>query len=123
VTSRFLLGGEIEMWRRGGDDVVQRVLSIGLVSQMYPVVDMPVFVKLGLGYMRYKASNAEDALHSGSLALRVGGGFDINVRQYVVSPVASFTNAISLGLSLNDDQVTNTAWIKMLQFGLAIGVR
>jgi len=118
------LGGELGAWRRGGDQATQRVMMASAVSQMYPVAKVPGFVKLGVGLMGYKSTDDEQELSARSLALQVGFGFDIPVRgRYLAVPYAGLVQGFNNGLYLDDAKVTGAAQVKLLRFGLGVGVR
>lgn len=119
---RTTLGGELGAWRRGTDEATQRVMLFSLVSQLYPLRKAPAFVKLGAGFMGYRSSDGEHALSATSLALQAGFGYDVRVRRYVVVPNIGLVQGFNNGLYLDDDRVTAAAQMKLIRFGLAVGV-
>lgn len=124
LNPRATLGGELGAWRRGGEDATQRVMMVSAVSQMYPVASVPAFVKLGVGLMGYKSTDDEQELAARSLALQVGFGVDIPVKgRYIVVPYAGLVQGFNNGLYLDDAKVTGAARVKLLRFGLGVGVR
>ena len=124
VGPRTALGGEMGAWRLGGDEATQRLMLFSLVSQLYPMTKAAAFVKLGVGFMGYRSSDGEQALSARSLALQAGFGYDIAVKErYIVVPHATLVQGFNNGLYLDDAKVTGAARVKMMRFGLAVGVR
>jgi hypothetical protein len=124
VGTRTTLGGELGAWRLGGDEATQRVMMVSAVSQLYPMSKVPAFVKLGLGMMSYRSTDDEQSLSARSLALHAGFGIDIPVRhRYVAVPYATLVQGLNNGLYLDGDRVTGASQVKLLRFGLGVGVR
>ena len=124
VGARTSLGGELGAWRVGGDEATQRVMMVSAISQLYPFAKAPAFVRLGLGLMSYRSTDGEQALSARSLALQAGFGYDFPVRQrYVVVPFATLVQGFNNGLYLDDAKVTAASQMKLLRFGLGVGVR
>ena len=124
IGARTTLGGELGAWRLGGDDATQRVMMMSAVSQMYPFAKVAAFVKLGVGIMGYRSTDGEHTLSARSLALQAGFGYDIPVKdRYIVVPHAALVQGFNNGLYLDDSNVTGAARVKLMRFGLAVGVR
>ena len=124
INARTTLGGELGAWRLGGDDATQRVMMMSAVSQLYPIQKVAAFVKLGVGIMGYRSTDGEQQLSARSLALQAGFGYDIPVKdRYVVVPHAVLVQGFNNGLYLDESKVTPAARVKLLRFGLAVGVR
>lgn len=120
---RMTIGGELGAWRLGGDEATQRVMLIGAASQFYPMQKARAFVKLGVGMMGYRATDGEESLSARSLAVQAGFGWDITVRgRYVVTPQAGLVQGFNGGLYLDDARVTGASQVKLLRFGLGLGV-
>lgn len=120
---RVALGGELGAWRLGGEEATQRVTLLGAVSQLYPLQRARAFVKLGVGVMEYRATDGEQSLYARSLALQAGFGWDILVRgRYTVAPHAGLVQGFNGGLYLDDARVTGASQVKLLRFGLGVGV-
>ena len=123
VSARTALGGELGAWRLGGEDATQRVMMMSAVSQLYPAAKVPAFVKLGVGMMTYRSTDGEAELSAQSLALQAGFGVDIPVRRrYIAVPYATLVQGFNHGLYLDGDKVTGGARVKLLRFGLGVGV-
>jgi len=124
LNHRTKFGGELGAWRLGGDEATQRVMMISAISQLYPVENVPGFLKLGVGMMNYRSTDGDQSLSARSLALNVGFGFDIAVRgRYIVVPNAGLVHGFNNGLYLDGAKVTGMSQVKLLRFGLGVGVR
>ncbi|HEX6051639.1 MAG TPA: hypothetical protein VFZ21_20370 [Gemmatimonadaceae bacterium] len=120
---RTIIGAELGAWRLGGDEATQRVMLVSAVSQFYPAERARVFVKLGVGVMGYRSTDGEQSLSARSLALQAGFGWDIKVQgRYVVAPQAALVQGFNGGLYLDDAKVTGASQVKLLRFGLGVGV-
>lgn len=125
VAEHATMGGELGAWRLGNDDATQRILMISAVSQLYPMSKATnAFVKLGLGLMSYKSTDDEQALAANSLAMQAGFGYDFAVKQrYIVVPYATLIHGFNNGLYLDDQKVTGASQMKLVRFGIGLGVR
>ena len=124
LNHRTKFGGELGVWRLGGDEATQRVMTISAISQLYPVAKVPAFLKLGVGLMNYRSTDGDQSLSARSLGLNVGFGFDIAVRdRYIVVPNAGLVHGFNNGLYLDGAKVTGMSQVKLLRFGLGVGVR
>jgi hypothetical protein len=124
VGARTSLGGELGAWRLGGDEVTQRVMMVSAISHLYPFAKAPAFVRLGLGLMSYRSTDGEQALAARSLAMQAGFGYDFPVEERcVVVPFATLVHGFNNGLYLDDAKVTGATQMKLLRFGLGMGVR
>jgi len=120
---RIALGGELGAWRLGGEEATQRVMMLGGVGQFYPLHTARAFVKLGVGVMEYRATDGEESLSARSLALQAGFGWDIRVRErYTIAPHVGLVHGFNGGLYLDDARVTGASQVKLLRFGLGLGV-
>lgn len=120
---RTSIGAELGAWRLGGDEATQRVMLMSAVSQLYPMQRAGAFVKLGVGVMGYRSTDGERSLSARSLALQAGFGWDIKVQgRYVVAPQAALVQGFNGGLYLDDAKVTGASQVKLLRFGLGVGV-
>lgn len=122
LSDRTAIGGEMGTWRLGGDDATQRIMLFSLVSQMYPLTKAAAFVKLGVGFMGYRSSNGEQDLSARSLALQAGFGYDVRVKKYVVVPNVGLVHGFNNGMHLDESRVTSSSQVKLVRFGLGVGV-
>lgn len=124
IGARASLGGEIGAWRLGGDETTQRVMMVNAINQLYPFAKAPAFVRLGLGLMSYRSTDGEQALSARSLALQAGFGYDFPVRErYIVVPFATLVQGFNNGIYLDNAKVTGASQMKLLRFGVGMGVR
>jgi hypothetical protein len=124
VGPRTTIGGELGAWRLGGEDATQRILMVSAVSQLYPIANAAAFVKLGAGLMSYRSTDGEQELSATSLALHVGFGYDFPVKErYIVVPFATLVQGFNNGLYIDDQKATGASQMKLLRFGLGVGVR
>lgn len=120
---RTTIGAELGAWRLGGDEATQRVMLMSAVSQFYPIQRARAFVKLGVGVMGYRSTDGEQSLSANSFALQAGFGWDIKLQgRYVVAPHAALVQGFNGGLYLDDAKVTGASQVKLLRFGLGVGV-
>jgi hypothetical protein len=124
LNPRTNFGGELGAWRLGGDDATQRVMMMSAISQLYPVGNVPAFLKLGVGLMNYRSTDGEQSLSACSLGLNVGFGYEIPFRErYVIVPNAGLVHGFNNGLYLDGSKVTGMSQVKLLRFGVGVGVR
>jgi hypothetical protein len=124
VNARTTMAGELAAWRLGGDEATQRIVMLSAVSQLYPLRKAPAFVKLGVGIMSYRSTDQEQALTAKSLALHAGFGYDFALKQrYVVVPFATLVQGFNNGLYLDGVKATGATQMKLIRFGLGVGVR
>lgn len=123
LSKRSTLGGELAAWRLGGEEATQRVTMLSGVSQFYPMETRRGFAKLGVGMMAYRSTDGEQSLSARSLALQVGLGWDFTVAErYVVAPQVGLVQGFNGGLYLDDERVTGASQVKLVRFGLGVGV-
>lgn len=122
VGKRTKLGGELGLWRLSGGEATQRAMLLGAVGQHYPF-PVPAFVRLGVGLMTYSATDADESLTAGSLALQVGIGADIPVAgRYIVVPHVTLVQGVNSGLYLNDAKVTGWSGLTLVRLGVGVGM-
>jgi hypothetical protein len=122
VGKRTKLGGELGLWRLGGDEATQRALLLGAIGQHYPF-PVPAFIKVGIGLMTYSATDADESLTAGSLALQAGIGADIPVAgRYIVVPHFTLVQGVNSGLYLNDAKVTGWSGLTLVRLGVGVGM-
>jgi len=61
-------------------------------------------------------------LSARSLAVQAGFGYDIRVKRYIVVPNVGLVQGFNNGLYLDGDRVTSAAQVKLIRFGLGVGV-
>lgn len=123
-TSRFYLGAQFDGWDRFSGGENDRVFSVGPIVQYYPMATRPLFVRIGLGWSGYLATDEDDSLVSRSVAAQVGAGYDFALsRSYLLTPFASYMRGAGGTLTLNGEAATLPAGVELLQYGLQISLR
>ncbi len=123
-TPRTYLAIQLDGWYRFSRGENDRVYSIGPLVQYYPVAKRPLFVRLGLGWASYLATDEDEHLSSRSVAAQIGAGYDFIIsRSYLLTPFASYMRGGGGRLSLNGEQASIPAGVEMLQYGLQITLR
>ena len=122
-TSRLYLGLQLDGWYRFSGGENDRVYSIGPMAQYYPA-KRPLFVRLGLGWAGYLATDEDESLASRSIAAQIGLGYDFVISQsYLLTPFASYMRGAGGRLTLNGEAATMPAGVELLQYGLQITLR
>ncbi|MGQ0643820.1 MAG: hypothetical protein ACT4P6_23975 [Gemmatimonadaceae bacterium] len=123
-TPRLYLGLQLDGWYRFSGGENDRVYSVGPTAQYYPMTKRPLFVRLGLGWAGYLATDEDESLASRSIAAQLGVGYDFVVSQsYLLTPFASYMRGAGGRLTLNGESATMPAGVELLQYGLQISLR
>ena len=123
-SARMYFALQLDGWYRFSGGENDRVYSIGPLVQYYPMSKRPLFVRLGLGWASFLATDEDDNLASRSVAAQVGVGYDFNIgRSYILSPFASYMRGAGGRLSVNGENATLPAGVELLQYGLQIALR
>ncbi|HEX9893878.1 MAG TPA: hypothetical protein VGA78_08130 [Gemmatimonadales bacterium] len=96
LTPAFLLGGEVLAWRGGQGDVSEHLEQVGVAGYWYPNPRHGWFVKLGLGYSLYRASEEEEHLAARIFTGSLGAGYEMRV-----NPVLSIVPFVNLTATPN----------------------
>jgi hypothetical protein len=121
---RFYFGAQLDGWYRFSGGENDRVFSLGPIVQYYPMVKHPLFVRLGMGWSGYLATDEDESLASRSVAAQVGVGYDFVIsRSYLLTPFASYMRGAGGKLTLNGEAATMPAGVELLQYGLQITLR
>lgn len=83
VNDRLLLGADLTYWRRSEDDVLEQSTGLAGAAYWYPNRRHGYYLKLGLGYAWYRASEGEIALTSRLLTAVSGAGYEMRVNPRV----------------------------------------
>ncbi|HEY7569312.1 MAG TPA: hypothetical protein VH762_17150 [Gemmatimonadaceae bacterium] len=123
-TPRTYFAVQLDGWYHFKAGENDRVYSIGPMVQYYPVAKRPLFVRLGMSWATYLATDEDENLSSRSVAAQLGVGYDFIVsRSYLLTPFASYMRGGGGRLSLNGEQASIPAGVEMLQYGLQITLR
>lgn len=91
LSPRLLLGAEATAWRGRGDPVSERLYSGAASGWYYPSAEHGWFIKFGVGWSQWRASEGEQALTSSLFSLTAGSGYEMRV-----NPVLSIVPFINL---------------------------
>ena len=129
MTPAFLLGGEVLAWRQGQDGVSERLEQVGVAGYWYPKPQHGWFVKMGLGYARYKASEGDEHLAARIFSGSLGTGYEMRVNPVLsVVPFLNLTATPNGNLNREDtsdgsyhaDRVANDLKVFVVQFGIGL---
>jgi hypothetical protein len=122
--SRMYLGMQLDGWYRFSGGENDRVYSVGPLVQYYPVTKQPLFVRLGLGWAGFLATDEDENISSRSVAAQIGAGYDFVVSQsYLLTPFVSYMRGAGGRLSVNGERATLPAGVELLQYGLQMTLR
>ena len=123
VTRFLLVGVETDGWVRSSSDVDDRVGFASLVLLWYPKPSGALYVKAGVGGMKYHSDESGDLLTAKARSVSVGVGYEVRMRGNVslvpfvnglaTSSVQQYRNEIAVGNG-NDFNLT------LVQFGLGV---
>jgi hypothetical protein len=123
-SSRMYLGVQLDGWYRFSGGENDRVYSIGPLVQYYPNGKRPLFVRLGLGWAAFLATDEDENVSSRSVAAQVGVGYDVAIsHSYLLTPFVSYMRGAGGRLSVNGDNATIPAGVELLQYGLQMTLR
>jgi hypothetical protein len=115
----FLLGAEVDGWTRSDNDIRSIVGAGAIATYLYPNPAGGLFLKGGIGYVRYSVDSGN--LGTNLLGLLIGAGFE-----FPVAPGLNVTNYVSLlassfgSLRSERSTVANDVSISLLQFGIGL---
>ena len=123
VRDGILLGAEGNGWTRDLDENGREwVGGIGAVGYLYPKPAGSLFVKVGVGYLTYRANNDEDErISTGSLGVQLGAGYEFRIGSSL--HITNYMNllASSFGkLRAEDDPVVGDVSVTLLQIGVGL---
>jgi hypothetical protein len=123
-TRRTYLGVQMDGWYHFKAGENDRVYAVGPTVQYYPGARRPFFVRLGMSWATYLATDEDESLSSRSVAAQVGLGYDFVVsRSYLLTPFASYMRGGGGRLSLNGERASVPTGVEMLQYGLQVTLR
>ena len=127
----FLLGAELNVWRRGEDDGSRRIIALTGNAYWYPNIKHGWYLKGGAGLTDFrKTSGDQDAITSRSFALSMGTGYEVRVNPH--TSVVPFLNIIASAFgswyNVSDESDTRTvidkgegnAKVFLIQIGMGI---
>lgn len=128
LSPRFLLGGELSGWQKGGD-VTQTVVSGSLIGTWYPSEAHGWLLKFGVGMSRYRATEESEALNAWLPTMQVSGGYEMRV-----SPVISIAPFVGIMATaqgaMNHEDTSNGTYraervaddVRLLVLSFGIGI-
>jgi hypothetical protein len=112
------LGTEANVWTRDTEEGRDWTRALGAVVYLYPKPGGPWFVKSGVGYLGYGAS---DGLSNGSLGLQLGAGYEVRLAgRWYLSNHANLLASSFGSLRVGEDRLVGDVSVTMLQLGIGI---
>jgi hypothetical protein len=123
VRDGILIGAEGNAWTRDLEENGREwVGGIGAVGYLYPRPAGSLFVKVGIGYLTYRADNEEDdQITMGSLGVQLGAGYEFRIGTSL--HITNYMNllASSFGkLRSGDTEVVDDVSVTLLQIGVGL---
>lgn len=130
LSSRIILGGELEAWRQNARPDQNRPASELMIAYSgvmfwYPSARYPYYLKSGFGLVTYRIHDTTDRLTSAALGPQIGAGWEFPIASHIaVVPYANFLFA-STGaqVKFNGQQVLDHASLELFQFGVGLSRR
>ena len=120
LSPRLLLGLEILGSDNSEDGVNERILGLSGVGYLYPTGG-GLFLKGGLGVLKFKADDDTDELTSTLLSMQIGAGYELRVSRRL--SLSAFSNLIASAngdLDFNGTRVTDDMNVTLIQFGFGV---
>jgi hypothetical protein len=120
LSPKLLLGLELIAADNSEDGVNERSLGLSVVGYLYPTRS-GLFLKGGLGLLKYRADDDTDELTSTLLAGQVGAGYELQLSPRLSIAAFSTLMATANGdLDFNGTKVTDDLNVTLVQFGLGV---
>jgi hypothetical protein len=129
LTRSFLIGAELNLWRRSSGDLSEHTEVLTATGYWYPKPEHGWFVKFGLGMSNYRANQNDDHLAARIFAGTAGTGYEMRVNP-VLSIVPYLTLVATPNGNLNrentndggfaSERVATDLKVFVLQFGVGI---
>ena len=129
LTRSFLVGAELNFWRRSTGEVSEHAEVLTATGYWYPKPQHGWFVKFGLGMSNYRANEGDDHLASRIFAAVAGTGYEMRVNP-VISIVPFLTLTATPNGNLNrentgdggfsSERVATDLKVFQIQFGVGI---
>ncbi len=98
VSERLLVGADLTYWRRNDQSVLEQATTLAGAAYWYPKPERGYYLKFGLGYSWYSASEDDIALTTGLMTAVSGAGYEMRV-----NPRISLVPFINLLISAKGD--------------------
>jgi hypothetical protein len=125
VNPHLRLGFETNGWVKSESGINEQLGFASGVAYVYPSVSNNLWLKGGMGYAHYKASDDVDELTTGGLGLSVGVGYDWmpSRSNFAVIPYVNYLHQASGNAAVNGADTGLSAHANLLQFGVGLGYR
>ena len=127
VSRSVLIGAEVAAWwatiDSGTATVHQSLAAFGAAAYWYPSRRRPLYLKLGLGFLTYRADDGTDVITATAIGPQFGVGYEWPVSPHLlVSPFLNVGFGIVGGsLKFNGGEVqTSSPGVSLAQLGLAV---
>ena len=120
ASPKLLVGLEAVGTDNSEDGVNERMLGLGAVGYFYPT-SSGLFLKGGLGVMKYRADDDTDEFTSTMLSVQVGTGYELRVsRSFSLAAFGNLFVSTNGDLDFNGAKVTDDFNVTLIQFGLGV---
>jgi len=115
----LFLGGESNGWVHSENGVDETLGFLTAVAQWYPNVTTGLYLKGGLGFAAYAATDGTDDLSSTAPALALGAGYDFRVgKNFSLTPYANYLKSSNGDLKDNSTSTGFNFSSNVFQLGL-----
>jgi len=115
----IFLGAESNGWVHSEDGVDETLGFLTGVAQWYPNVATGLYLKGGLGFAAYSATDGTDDLNATAPAITLGVGYDFRVgKNFSLTPFANYLKSMEGELKANDVSTGFNLSTNVFQFGL-----
>jgi len=129
LSPRLLLGAEVTAWRGRGDPVSERLYSGAASGWYYPHAEHGWFIKFGVGWSQWRASEGEQALTSSLFSLTAGSGYEMRVNpvlsvvpfiNLLASPAGNLNRETGSGADFRAERVATDFRLFVFQVGVGL---
>lgn len=124
ISQSVLLGGEMALWIKTDDDLDRLVGALNGVAYLYPDPTRGLYLKGGLGLLRYEVSeedDPEDTARVTGISLVLGIGYEFAVAPtYAIAPFVNLVASSFGNLKQEGDVLARGVNTTLLQFGLSL---
>jgi len=129
LSKSWLLGAELDGWTNSQDIATRRSWSASAVALWYPWPAKGAYLKGGVGFTGYSASDSLDAFSTTSPGALIGLGYEWRVgKKYSINPYITYQHTLAGDLTLEhtEDNTVTTAVVaddvsvSSLQFGVGL---
>lgn len=115
----LFLAGESNGWVHSESGVDETLGYYTFVAQWYPNVQTGLYLKGGLGFATYAATDGTDNLSATAPAITLGLGYDFRVgKNFSLTPFGNYLRSIESELKANDTSTGFNLSTNVFQIGL-----